>query len=140
MSREALRAALESELRAFSTPRALPVAGENRTFHPNGHHPYLETSIIVSDEGAAALGENAASKIDGFMQVDVVTEAGKGPGEADRIKDALNMHFGRRRIEGDGVTIIVSGVRTAPSGYARTAEYILPVDIRFTAYATFQRG
>lgn len=79
MSREALRAALESELRAFSAPRGLPVAVENRAFHPKGH-PYLIACLVVSDEGAAALGSGAASKIDGFMQVDVVTEAGKGPG------------------------------------------------------------
>lgn len=134
-----MRAALEAELRAFAAPRALPVAVENRAFQPEGH-PYLAASISVSDERAAALGEDADSKIDGFMQVDVVTASGMGAGESDRLKDALERHFARRRIEGNGITIIVSGVRAAPSGYAHASDYILPVDVRFTAYATFQRG
>lgn len=137
MSREALRALLESELRAFSAPRNLPVAVENRHFAPTAR-PWLAAALMVSEEQAAALGRDAPDKLVGFMQVDVVTEAGRGTAEADGLKDALAAHFARRRLAGHGLTVMVSGVSAAPSGYVRDGDYVLPVDVRFTAYATFK--
>ena len=138
MSREPLRALLETELRAFSAPRNLPVAVENRHFTP-GDHPWLAAALMVSEERAASLGPDAPQTLVGFMQVDVVTRAGQGPEEADALKDALEAHFARRRLEREGLTVIVSGVSAAPSGYVRDGGYILPVDVRFTAYSQFNR-
>lgn len=137
MSREALRALLENELRAFSAPRNLPVAVENRTFAPEAR-PWLAAVLVVSEEEAAALGRDADQKLVGFMQVDVATRAGEGTAEADALKDALERHFARRRLVGDGLTVIVSRVNAAPSGYERNGDYVLPVDVRFTAYSQFK--
>ncbi len=131
MSRAAIRQTLECALREFSTARGLDVAVENRIFVPI-RTPYLQAHLLLSDEGAAALGADAPEKSVGILQITIVTAADIAARQADELAAAIKAHFMRRHLHGPGAHIAIIRVRSAKGvSYAKT--YTLPVSIEFRA-------
>lgn len=135
MSRAVIRRILECSLREFSTAHGLDVAAENRVFAPK-RTPYLETSLMISDEGAAALGADAPEKSVGILQVTIVTAANESAHVADELAGALKDHFGRRRLREDGASIVITRVRSV-KGVSSAKTYTLPVSVEFRADTDF---
>jgi hypothetical protein len=96
----------------------VPVVSQNEPFDlPLNATPWMLISILPSTAGFASLGPQPIARYDGFAQLDVYTEVGKGTGEANRLSDeASRILTNLTLVDVDAGTLVFDVTEKTPLG------------------------
>lgn len=111
----------------------LPIAWENST-PPDVSGPWLAAFFVPATTSGASLGDAGMDQTDGFLQIDVNTETGKGWSGLHGYADQLQQHFRLGRLltyAGKSVQVTGSG---RSGGRVEGGWYRLSLTINWIAY------
>lgn len=133
MSHRTIRRLYEGRLAAWADSMGYPVAYQNSQFMPESGKLYLRAFLLPADTGSDDLaGEHR--RFQGLFQVNVVTPAGEGSGEAETIVLQLADLFPVNMLltDGDFSVQITTPVAQGPEIQGAT-EYTTPASFSYRA-------
>lgn len=133
MSHRTIRRLYEGRLASWADSMGYPVAYQNSPFTPQSGQLYLRTFLIPADTGSDDLaGEHR--RYQGLFQVNVVSPAGQGSGQAETIVMQLADLFPVNMLlsDGDFSVQIVEPVAQGPEIQDAT-EYTTPASFSYRA-------
>lgn len=131
MSLLAIKAALETRLKAIASP--LATHWENAPFTPPDKSPWQAVHFLPAAPENPTFGDNF-HRLQGVLQVTLYYPLGGGAGTAVSKAESIKSWFPRgSTFEANGVTTMIQ--RTPEIGVARIVNdrYVVPVSIRYYA-------
>lgn len=130
MSHKVIRSLFEQRLAAWAPTRDLRIAYQSVTFEPTGDETYLAAFTMPAGTDTNTLsGDHRVYT--GVFQINVVTPAGNGTGDAEGLVDDLGDLFPAylRLKQGDFEVLVLTPVEPGPP---------IPADNTLTVSASFQ--
>lgn len=134
MSHQLCRRLFESRLASWAADKGYPVAYQNVAFSPQSGQLYLIAYLIPSGTYSDDLA-GAFRRYQGIFQVSVVSPAGQGPGEAEKVITELSTVFPlnySEQIEGL-IVQVMSPIEQGPPIPQEQTEYTTPASFSYRA-------
>lgn len=133
MSHRKISAALSTRLNSLAG--TTPKAYENSGYTPGEGTAWLRESYLPAETITVGMGDADSNDFRGVYQIGIYTPAGKSKYESHQLVEAIAAHFVRGTVltfEGQAVTLTSTSIGP---GITSGAWYLVPVSVRFRAFA-----
>ncbi len=130
-----IRQALEERVVQLSgIPDANHRKWENARFDPPTGETWIRTTLIPNEQRPSARGDNALTRADGFLVVDVFIPENQGPAEADTLADTIRGGYTVSTVLTNNGTAVRFDYAERNEGSFDAPWYSVSVTIKWYAY------